>query len=354
MKKLVSLFCAVALLFFVVVPMPVWAANQIVELSVMADGHLLTSSSTCQLFYDSSVSFDSIQGLDFSQISTFSSFSGVSHFSLYGFSPDHSYNGLVMMNMALPYMANGSVSVYVAGLVPLPYSYTVNGVYWRYFAPSVYVDVADVSARLPDGSALATRSYDSGLISIVLDDAYFSSANFYISLDVTYRATVVCEKKFGTASLSDRDFLMYYSFPYNYRQTYFTGEVLDGYNLVEDKTADLINKNNNKISEAEMSQAADLHKDLVDGFNDSAGQDANKNLQEGIASYESEESQAHQDFTSKMDSYENPDISDYVSGVSFISSAVVMWWNALGMFKIILLVGFSLMIFNFISRFRGG
>lgn len=108
------------------------------------------------------------------------------------------------------------------------------------------------------------------------------------------------------------------------------------------------------IASSQAAQASSEHDDVVNGYDNTSGNAANNSLESGLASYESEEAQAHNDFNSKMDSYTNPDTSDYVSGISFISSAVVMWWNGLGMFKIILLVGFSFMIFNFISRYRGG
>lgn len=108
------------------------------------------------------------------------------------------------------------------------------------------------------------------------------------------------------------------------------------------------------IASSQAAQASSEHDDVVNGYDNSSGNAANDSLESGLASYESEEDQAHADFNEKMDSYTNPDTSDYVSGISFISSAVVMWWNGLGMFKIILLVGFSFMIFNYISRYRGG
>lgn len=109
-----------------------------------------------------------------------------------------------------------------------------------------------------------------------------------------------------------------------------------------------------KIASAQASQASREHDEVVNGYDDSSGKDANASLENGLASYESEEAQAQADFNEKMDDYTNPDTSQYIQGISFISSAVVMWWDGLGIFKIILLVGFSLMIFNYISRFRGG
>lgn len=112
--------------------------------------------------------------------------------------------------------------------------------------------------------------------------------------------------------------------------------------------------NDNMLASSQAAQASSEHEEVINGYDNSSGNAANVSLESGLASYESEEAQAHADFNDKMDSYTNPDTSDYVSGISFISSAVVMWWNGLGMFKIILLVGFSFIIFNYISRYRGG
>lgn len=108
------------------------------------------------------------------------------------------------------------------------------------------------------------------------------------------------------------------------------------------------------IASSQAALSESQHDDLVNGFDDSAGNAANKSLEDGLSSYESEEQKAHDDFNKAMDNYTNPDLSSYKSGFAFISSAAMSWWNALGMFKVILLVGFGLMIFNFISRYRGG
>lgn len=111
---------------------------------------------------------------------------------------------------------------------------------------------------------------------------------------------------------------------------------------------------NASIAQSQNQLSESQHQDLVNGFDDSAGNEANKSLEDGLSSYESEEQKAHDDFNKAMDNYTNPDLSSYKSGFAFISSAAMSWWNALGMFKVILLVGFGLMIFNFISRYRGG
>ncbi|MDI9243220.1 hypothetical protein [Fusibacillus kribbianus] len=76
-------------------------------------------------------------------------------------------------------------------------------------------------------------------------------------------------------------------------------------------------------------QDSEQHEEVINGYDNTAGNNANNSLESGLASYESEEAQAHNDFNNKMDSYTNPDTSDYVSGISFISSAVVLWWNGL-------------------------
>lgn len=129
---------------------------------------------------------------------------------------------------------------------------------------------------------------------------------------------------------------------------------LSGHNGKYDPDSQQVVDNQASIASSQASLSESQHNDLVNGFDDSAGNDANKSLEDGLSSYESEEQQAHDDFNKAMDDYTNPDLSSYKSGFAFISSAAMSWWNALGMFKVILLVGFGLMIFNFISRYRGG
>lgn len=98
----------------------------------------------------------------------------------------------------------------------------------------------------------------------------------------------------------------------------------------------------------------DQQDQLVNGYDSSSGDDANSSLQSGLAVYESDEAQAQADFTSKMDAYEFPDVAPFASGVSFVASCMTSWFNGLGIFQIVLFVAFGLMIFNFISRYRGG
>lgn len=99
---------------------------------------------------------------------------------------------------------------------------------------------------------------------------------------------------------------------------------------------------------------AQQNENLVNGYDSSSGDNANSDLQSGLTVYESDEAAAQQDFSQKMDAYEFPDTTPYVSGVSFVASCITMWFNGLGIFQIVLFVAFALMIFNFISRYRGG
>lgn len=218
------------------------------------------------------------------------------------------------------------------------------------------LSVASVECMLSDGTVLPVEHFSNTYV------VYFSS---YIEDDEPVQFRIKYRCSLGvfsmTSAMSGVDAQSLNSVIVGLRSIgnfilspRFYGTVYSGKQDIFDDTADLINKKNEEIAAAQASQSAEEHEDTVNGFDDSKGQQVNKNLEDGISAYESQEDAAHQDFTDKMDAYEDPDVSDYVSGVSFVSSAVVMWWNALGMFKIILLVGFSLMIFNYISRFRGG
>lgn len=356
MKKMVSVLCVVALLF--VCPVDVDAAS--VSLRAALGGYSMSSSSDFRMpFVDGSVVYTTTDsGGQSRDVFAMYVYEGIAHYALTGFSRDSTYDGACYFDLSTPLMSSGSIycGEVSLSLRSLPYVVSSGDTIWQFRAPSQRVQMVDVFAYLPDGSMATVDVMPDYGFSINLDNVYFSSGDPVIRLDVTYRAVVWCFKSFpSTGTLSTYDVVPFYYFNVGYSlPPYFSGDVIPGKNVALDRTADLINENNDKIAAAQASQAAAEHEDTVNGFDDTKGQQVNKDLQDGIAVYESQEDAAHQDFDSKMDAYEDPDVSDYVSGVSFISSAVVMWWNALGMFKVILLVGFSLMIFNFISRFRGG
>lgn len=209
--------------------------------------------------------------------------------------------------------------------VPVYYSRVLSddGAYFTY---TFYVLLQDYYIA-PSNGVVATNS-------VVIDVTWSMASAFY------YTATTV----------APYELLPYYTLV-NQKMTYlsrsFSGTVESGKHTFDgDNRQDIAN------SQASLSESQ--HDDLINGFDDSAGNAANKSLEDGLSSYESEEQKAHDDFNKAMDDYTNPDLSSYKSGFAFISSAAVSWWNALGMFKVILLVGFGLMIFNFISRYRGG
>lgn len=357
MKKLVSVLCMVALLFSFSVPVSAASSGSgLVTLSCYADGNDITRGIQKYLFVNSLDSYVATYsgGSLNNYVSQYLVYDGVSHFRLSGFSSDTTYTGSVSISMLLPLMRDCSVDIASQGVFPLPFSMTVSNTNYYYMGPDMRVQILSASVSLSDGSSLPVRISSTGDLSTYLQYVYFPLASSSVYFDVSYRVVLVSAIRYTSSFQNSHAFPFSVLFDYGFESAQFSGTWYNGRNDKEDVTADLINQNANQIAAAQASQAAAEHEDTVNGFDDSAGQAVNKNLQQGVSSYESEESQAHQDFTDKMDSYENPDISDYVSGVSFISSAVVMWWNALGMFKVILLVGFSLMIFNFISRFRGG
>lgn len=146
---------------------------------------------------------------------------------------------------------------------------------------------------------------------------------------------------------------IYYEIYYYTFEQYYDG-LLDSQNSFQESLSDKEIAVNESIADQQASQASQEHEEVINGYDNSSGEDANSSLESGLASYEDQESQAHADFDQKMDDYDTPDISSLSAGVTFLSSAITMWWDGLGIFQIGLLVMFALMIFNFISRYRGG
>lgn len=283
-----------------------------------------------------------------------------------GFGKDYTYDGYITIPDFVP-LTGYSIMVGSGSNLrsyKLPSTLTSGDVTWLYsLEAGTYPLILDVDIRLPDGTSLPyTQVGSSSSLVINLPKVYFSDqwgvTRSQISIDMTFRYLVMCRRSSGSSMSPNYDFAPYLVVPYaNIFNTYpvtFNGYRYEGQLQSSDTTADIINKKQDEIAASQASQSAKEHQDTVNGFDNSKGNQTNDKLKDGMSAYESQEDKAHQDFDEKMDAYENPDVSDYASGVSFISSAVVMWWNALGMFKVILLVGFSLMIFNYISRFRGG
>lgn len=350
-KRFVSVLCVVALFFMYSVP--VFAVT--VDLIASRNGFTLTSGSRMSLFLDSTDSY--VMPYDKDGKNYASSrlvYTGVAHYIITGFIGNSTYTGGLFLDMSLPTMAQGSVFFASFGDLSLPLSLTHDGVVLNFRGLPSVIQAGSVSACLPDGTVIPVQYTSPGTIFLRLDDVYIDSGFSLLSVDVVYYAYVYFTQSYTGSATASYSCPLMYSFDLGYQDCYFSGTRVTGKLDSADLTADLVNKKADEIAAAQASQSAQEHEDTVNGYDDSAGQAVNDNLQQGISVYESQEDQAHQDFNDKMDAYEDPDISDYVSGVSFISTAVVMWWNALGMFKIILLVGFSLMIFNYISRFRGG
>ena len=275
---------------------------------------------------------------------------------LSGFQPDSTYNGVAYFQLQTLRASKAGSNSYI-------YVAAQSGSHGTPQGFSLLTDFLVTSLSCKDGSGQDVPVYYSRVLSsdgttymytfyILLQDFYIPPSNGVVSTN-----RVVCDITFSMASSVNYTVPSTNTFPVSYYSVVnntlrffsrsFSGTVESGKHTFDgDNRQDIAN------SQASLSESQ--HDDLINGFDDSAGNAANKSLEDGLSSYESEEQKAHDDFNKAMDDYTNPDLSSYKSGFAFLSSAAMSWWNALGMFKVILLVGFGLMIFNFISRYRGG
>lgn len=274
------------------------------------------------------------------------------HHEIYygGFSPNTTYDGYFSFNFNP--IRSLTYKYYNNGWVSLPSTYITNG---------LSVNLRGLKAFWIDGTELNTHvtlvNGQSQYRIFVDIPSCYTSPTTAMSPD-TYGIKIVIDASCPLFALDSNVYTtwlssMYADVGFYVEYGIFYGNTFSGDYKSFLNSSPIIN-NDNLIASSQAAQASSEHDDVVNGYDNTSGNAANNSLESGLASYESEEDQAHNDFNDKMDSYTNPDTSDYVSGISFISSAVVLWWNGLGMFKIILLVGFSLMIFNYISRYRGG
>lgn len=277
----------------------------------------------------------------------------------YGGSPTYSANA------SSQYFKSTFNITAVMGGLPAGRTYSGGFHFVAHFTPEIQ--------QVIDGTWQSTHSYVQGVNIKILSDSPVRVRPDTCTLS-TFSGYMLLDDYYVTANSSPYDGLLIpleitvsgrcdnvpqSSFPvgrcrFNFNSFTMDSGTLFGHNGRYDPASQQIVDNQASIASSQASLSESQHDDLVNGFDDSAGNEANKSLEDGLASYESEEQKAHDDFNKAMDNYTNPDLSSYKSGFAFISSAAMSWWNALGMFKVILLVGFGLMIFNFISRYRGG
>lgn len=373
MKKMISVLCIVALIFvcpvFVFAADVSWTPSSFVPTVTFGDTSLTQSGASPYSYFYSSGPYT----LDSFYFSSDSSdrevvigqlpFDGVFDFKISGFGHG-TYNGSLFIGFDF---ANTDLFFsQTIGVNPtnfrrsLPVSMTYNEVTYRCSLVDTLPSYFESYLYYPGSSSFVPVPIDRhgrGFM-VSLNDVFFSSdSESYVVLRLKYRYVLnFMIYLYASNPLSDPYLPAYLRSSISLSDTpVFTGRYTEGDARPDsDTTASLIIDNDNKLAVQQERQEEARHQDLISGYDDLDGQVVNKDLQDGFSAYESEEDQAHQDFNDKMDAYEDPDIGSYLSGVTFISSAVVMWWNSLGMFQIILLIGFSLMIFNYISRFRGG
>ena len=92
---------------------------------------------------------------------------------------------------------------------------------------------------------------------------------------------------------------------------------------------------------------------IVSGWNDNSLNNSNQELGGALGELDNMQASADSDLHDAIADMTQPDLDEQSTGISFMTSSISMLWGALGGFQAVILCALALVVFNFISRYRG-
>lgn len=92
---------------------------------------------------------------------------------------------------------------------------------------------------------------------------------------------------------------------------------------------------------------------LTGGWSDSGMSSSNNQLSGALGELDNMQQDADNDLHDAIADMTHPDLDEQSTGVSFMTSSISMLWNSLGGFQAVILCALALVVFNYVSRYRG-